>query len=121
MIEILRRQGHSLRAIAREAGVAVNTVRKYLTAGGPPRYRARPARASKLDPFKDYLTERIEQARPYWIPATVLAREIRERGYGGCERLVSRFARTLKPAPAADPVVRFETVPGQHDWGARNW
>jgi transposase len=56
-IEILRRQGRSLRAIARVTGVAVNTVRKYLAEGGPPSYRACPARASKLDPFK--LTGRL--------------------------------------------------------------
>jgi transposase len=118
-MSILRRQGKSLRAIARETGVAVNTVRKYLTAAQPPRYRPRPPRAGKLDPFKSYLVDRVEAARPYWIPATVLAREIREQGFTGCERLVSRFVRTLRPAAKEDPVVRFETAPGQQlqiDW-----
>jgi transposase len=118
-MEILRRQGHSLRSIARETGVAVNTVRKYLAEGGPPRYGPRRWPGSKLDPFKDYLTQRLEQARPYWIPATVLAREIRAQGFAGCDRLVSRFTQTLKPAATDDPVVRFETQPGQQmqiDW-----
>lgn len=118
-MSILRRQGMSLRAIARESGVSVNTVRKYLAEEGPPRYRARPAQPSKLDPFKEYLVQRVEAARPYWIPATVLAREIRAQGFVGCERLVSRFVRTLRPAAKEDPVVRFETAPGQQlqiDW-----
>jgi len=33
--------------------------------------------------YRSYLHERIEQARPRWIPATVLLREIGECGYGG--------------------------------------
>ena len=118
-IGILRRQGRSLRAIARETGLAVNTVRKHLAEEGPPRYGPRPPRPSKLDVFKPYLIERVEAARPHWIPATVLAREIRERGYEGCERLVSRFVRSMKPVAKDDPVVRFETEPGrqmQVDW-----
>ena len=118
-MHILRRQGKSLRAIAVETGTSVNTVRKYLAAGEPPRYTPRPARPSKLDPFKDYLLKRVEAARPYWIPATVLAREIREQGFSGCDRLVSRFVSALRPAGREDPVVRFETEPGQQlqiDW-----
>jgi transposase len=118
-IRILRRQGLGLRAIAQQTGVAVNTVRKYLCAEEGPRYKPRAPRAGKLEAFKPYLVERIEAARPHWIPATVLAREIREQGFSGCEKLVSRFVRAFKPEPKADPVVRFETEPGrqmQVDW-----
>jgi len=114
-MSILRRQGKSLRAIAVETGTSVNTVRKYLAAGELPRYRPRPPRAGKLDPFKDYVVKRVEAARPYWIPATVLAREIRDQGFTGCDRLVSRFVRALRPAVKEDPVVRFETAPGQQE------
>jgi len=118
-IGILRRQGKSLREIAVETGLAVNTVRKHLAEDGPPQYRARPVVASKLDPYKGYLDSRVEAARPHWIPATVLTREIRERGYTGSERLVSGYVRALKPAAVEDPLVRFETAPGQQlqvDW-----
>jgi transposase len=118
-MEILRRQGCSLREIACESGVAVNTVRKYLAEGGPPSYGPRAPRGSKLDPYKGYLSSRVEAARPHWIPATVLCREIREQGFGGCERLVSGFVRTLKPVGGEEPLVRFETAPGQQlqvDW-----
>ena len=118
-IRILRNQGKSLREIAVATGTSVNTVRKYLALDAPPRYTARPPVPSKLDPFKGYLVERVEAARPHWIPATVLAREIREQGFTGCERLVSRFVRALRPATKDDPVVRFETEPGhqlQVDW-----
>jgi transposase len=118
-IRILRKQGHSFREIAQQTGVAVNTVRRYVADEERPRYKARAPVAGKLDPFKPYLIERIEAARPHWIPATVLTREIREHGYSGCEKLVSRFVRSFKPVPKADPVVRFETEPGrqmQVDW-----
>jgi transposase len=37
----------------------------------------------KLDPFMTYLQERVASAKPDWIPATVLIREIREQGYTG--------------------------------------
>jgi transposase len=118
-IGILRRQGKSLREIACETGLAVNTVRKYLAEEGPPRYGPRQRRPGKLEPFKEYLVKRIEAAKPYWIPATVLAREIRERGYTGCGKLVARFVKPMRPAAKDDPVVRFETEPGrqmQVDW-----
>lgn len=118
-MDILRRQGKSLRDIAVATGTSVNTVRKYLAAGAAPSYKPRPAKPGKLDPFKDYLVKRVEAARPHWIPATVLAREIREQGFAGCERLVSRFTRALRPPSKEDPVVRFETGAGQQlqvDW-----
>ena len=57
------------------------------------------------------MRERVEAARPHWIPATVLLREIRERGYEGG---LSQLKAHLAPFKAAkvDPVVRFETAPG---------
>src|SRR5690606_36255687 len=66
----------------------------------------------KLDPYKVYLSERVEQARPRWIPATVLLREIRERGYdGGISQLKAWLAPLKRSEP--EPVVRFETPPGR--------
>ena len=67
-IKVLERQGRSIRQIMRETGLSRNTVRKYLR-GAKVQYGPRTARPCKLDPFKPYLLERIEQARPDWIPA----------------------------------------------------
>ena len=92
-IQILRKQGMGLRAIAREMGVSVNTVRKYLKHEGPPQYPARAVRPTKLDPFRDYLKERVAAAHPQWIPATVLWREIRGLGYGGGQSQLRAFLR----------------------------
>jgi len=85
----------------------------------PPRYKARPGRGSKLDAFKPYLVQRIEAARPDWIPATVLFEELRQRGYTGGLTLVRLFTAPLKPTGKPDPVVRFETEPDEQmqvDW-----
>ena len=118
-IRILRKQGKGVRAIARELGCSVNTVRKYAERDEPPQYGPRLSRARKIETHEAYLRERVTGAHPAWIPATVLCREIRERGYTGCERVVRNFVRGLKPVAAPDPVVRFETEPGrqlQVDW-----
>ncbi|MDK2126966.1 IS21 family transposase [Chitinimonas sp. DQS-5] len=117
-VQILRRQGHSLREIAVQTGIAINTVRKHLESG-PPQRRRREPKPSKLSAYHGYLQERVASARPQWIPATVLLREIREQGYPGGLRMLQAYLRTLRPAARPDPVVRFETAPGQQmqvDW-----
>lgn len=65
-----------------------------------------------LDVFKPYLRDRIEAAKPYWIPATVLCREIQTQGYQDKEGIVKNYVRHFKPT-IKDPVVRFETPLGQ--------
>jgi transposase len=112
-IHVLHRQGHSLRAIAKELGVSRNTVRKYLRdTARMPAYSPRPDRASKLAPYKPYLQERIAAARPDWIPATVLFREIQAQGYTGKEGILKNYIRAFKPQEK-EPVRRFETPPGK--------
>lgn len=112
-IHVLHRQGNSIRAIAKELGVSRNTVRRYLRdLAAIPSYPDRAPRPSKLDPYKAYIAERIEAAKPHWIPASVLFEEIRTRGYnGGCTRVRSYVAQ-FKPTNT-DPVIRFETAPGR--------
>ena len=108
----MRRQGEGVRAIARQLGCSRNTVRRYLRDEDARRYGPRAARPCKLDAHKAYLCERVEQARPRWIPATVLLREIAERGYGGGISQLKAWIAPFKQAKP-DPVVRFETPPGQ--------
>lgn len=111
-IRILARQGESIRQISRHTGLSRNTVRRYLRDEQARRYGPRALRATKLDPYREYLNERIEHARPDWIPATVLLREIRARGYPGGISQLKAYLAPLK-RQAAEPVVRFETAPGQ--------
>lgn len=112
-IRVMARQGYSIKAIARELDLSRNTVRKYMRAQSAlPRYTPRSSRAIKLDPYKAYLQDRIDAARPRWIPATVLLREIRERGYTGGISQLRAYLAPFKHAPEA-PLVRFETPPGK--------
>lgn len=68
---------------------------------------------AKLDPYQGYLRERVEAAKPDWIPATVLIREIQAQGYAGGISQLKAYLRELKPTPVAEPLVRFETDPGK--------
>ena len=118
-IRVLHRHGKSIREIAREMGVSRNTVRRYLRDDEAERYRARPLRVTKLDPFKGYVIERLRAAAPERIPASVLLMELRERGYAGGYTMLKVFVASLKPPAAAEPVIRFETAPGEQmqvDW-----
>lgn len=111
-IHVLHRQGKSIRSIARALNVSRNTVRKYLRdIGRTPTYSRRDDRPSKLEPFKTYLLERIEAARPEWIPATVLFRELQAKGYDGKEGIVRNYIRQFK-VNQTEPVRRFETPSG---------
>ncbi len=112
-IRVLSRQGKSIRAIARELGISRVTVRRYLSDPEPGSYKPRGARPRKVDPFVPYLQARIEAARPDWIPASVLFREIQERGYTGGTTQLREYLSAFKVTVKDDPVVRFETPPGQ--------
>ena len=117
---VLKKHGASIRSLSRSTGLSRNTVRRYLR-GGETAGSRKPAakRPEKLDPYKKYIIERLAAAAPDVIPATVLLREIRGRGYlGGYSRL-KVFVRGLVPVTVPEPVVRFETEPGQQmqaDW-----
>ena len=111
-IRVMARRGESVREIARQLDCSRNTVRRYLRDQAAQRYGPRDLRVCKLDGYKSYLQERLAQARPRWIPATVLLREIQECGYaGGISQLKAWLAPLKKVEP--EPVVRFETPPGQ--------
>lgn len=119
-IRVLAKHGKSVREIARELGIARNTVRRYLRQPAASRYRTRPPRPAKLDPYKPYIEARLAAAAPETIPASVLWAECRERGYAGGYTMVKTFVASLRPkAVAPEPVVRFETAPGEQmqvDW-----
>jgi transposase len=111
-IRVLKRQGKSVRAIARTLGVSRNTVRRYLRSDGQPHYE-RGARPGKLNQFKHFIAERVTAAAPEWIPATVLLRELRTLGYAGGISILKDHLSTLKPVARQELLIRFETDPGR--------
>ncbi len=113
-IHVLHRQGMSIRAIARQLSCSRETVRRYIRSPLPVadmRYKPRMPRTCKLDPFKPYVLERVAAARPQWIPASVLLREIGQRGYDGGYSMLTAFLHPMKQ-PVTEAVTRFETEPG---------
>lgn len=112
-IQILQRQGMSIRKIAKQLNISRNTVRRYLRENiVEPKYVNQCVRPSKLEPYYAYLQERIELAKPDWIPATVLFQEIKTRGYNGREGILRNYIRQFKTVQP-EPIVRFETPPGK--------
>ncbi|MBV7888005.1 helix-turn-helix domain-containing protein, partial [Yersinia pestis] len=74
-IQILHKQGMSSRPIARELGISRNTVKRNLQAKSePPKYTPRPAVASLMDEYRDYIRQRIADDHHYKITETVIAR-----------------------------------------------
>jgi transposase len=112
------RRGKSISAIARETGRDRKTIRRLLREGEPqPRGPRRVV--SKLDPFRDYLLERM--LGPDKVTnATVLFDEIQELGYEGGLSILWEFVKPLRALVGEMATVRFETPPGrqgQVDWG----
>ena len=72
--------GYSGREIAREPGLARNTVRRYLKSPEAMRPKARPRRGSKLDSYAEHIDRRMAEGLENCV---VLLRELRELGYEG--------------------------------------
>jgi transposase len=92
----LHKQGMSQVAIATLVGLNRNTVYSYIQA---PEFveQVRPNRhKSKLDPYKDYLLHRLEEAQP---SVTDLIKEIREQGFHGSDTIVFDYLRSVRGDP----------------------
>lgn len=114
-IVALHRQGHGIKTIARHLGISRNAVRRALRRGGPPVYERAP-RPSKLDPFKDYLIQRLTDFPE--LSCERLLDEIRARGYTGGKSILKDFTFPYRRR-RREPIVRFETAPGEQaqvDW-----
>ncbi len=82
-ISVLYRQGKGIREIARATGLSRNTVRAVLRGEHDAVYGPRSPRPTKLSVHDEYLRARLSSAGDRGLAATVLLREIQERGYDG--------------------------------------
>lgn len=116
-IRELAAQGHSIRTIAAETGIARNTVRKYLR--GTPEAAPRPRRQSKLDPFKVQIRQWIVEDG--LLNCQTMLERLHAQGYTGSISILKDFVHLLRPArPTRQAVRRYETKPGEQmqvDWG----
>ena len=110
-------QGLSKAALARRLGITERTIRRWIANGElerdldePPRYRPRPPRPTKLDPYKDLIRTRL--ATYPELSAVRLFEEVQADGYTGGYSRLREFVGEVRPRPAPAPVVRFETPPG---------
>jgi transposase len=111
-------QGLSKAGIARSLQVSRRTVYHWINSGqlnreldsGPARYAPRPAVARKIDRYREMIQARLAEYPK--LSATRLYEEIRVSGYAGGYTQVKEYVREVRPGPAPDPVVRFETPPG---------
>lgn len=106
----LHGQGESIRSIARTLGISRNTVRRYLRAPEVPRPKSRPKRGSKLDPYAEYIRQRLAEGVDNCV---VLLREIRAQGYTGGYTILKDFVRPLRRHRQPQQTMRFETQPGE--------
>lgn len=104
--------GWGAKRIAQALGLARNTVRRYLAAGGPVPYR-RPQRAGVLDGHEAWLRERFLQHRGHCdVVRQPLSQEL---GIETSLRTVERACRGLRQELEASrrATIRFETAPGE--------
>ncbi len=110
-------QGKSIHAIARELGIARNTVRRYLR--GAPIAAPRAKRGSILDPYKKQIRSWITEDHLY--NCEVMFPRLQAQGYTGGLSTVKAYVQTFRPAKVGHyPIQRYETKPGeqmQYDWG----
>jgi transposase len=116
--EIVRRWqgGTSMRRIARELGLARETVQGVLRrwqaqrAGSEAGGSVPARRPSRVDPFNDTIRQLL--ARYPDITIVRVYEELRARGFTGGVTIVRERVLELRQSPPREPVCRFETAPG---------
>ena len=107
--------GASIRKIARELGLARNTVSKVVNQvqaqreGDGDQSLSR-RRVRKLDHYESFLQELV--ARYPELTAVRLWEELRKQGFTGGYTMVRQRLAELRPGSSPHPVLRFETAPG---------
>lgn len=112
-IHSLHKQGISQRKIAKKLAISRNTVKKSIQSDAFPKYARGKNKPRKLEPYYDYLHDRIINAKPDIIPATVLFMEVKGKGYTGGIAQLRRYVAQFKVNKPQEPVIRFETEPGE--------
>ena len=109
-IHSLRKDGWSMRAIAKKLGIHRDTVKKHLESDSLPQYRKRKRKASLLDPFKQIIEDYLSQDD---YQATWVFDRLRTMGFAGSYETVRDFVRPLKEQKTRLAFARFETEPGR--------
>ncbi len=117
----LKGAGCSIREIARELDISRNTVRRYLKSPEAMRPKPRRQRASKLDPYTEYVDRRMAEGLENCV---VLHRELAARGYDGGYSILKGYVSPRRRKRQPEATMRFETAPGEQaqvDWGSLSY
>lgn len=117
-VQALRERGASKKAISRELGLDIKTVRKWCRQSWSAQKRQ--DRGRLLDPWEGFLRVRAPEVG---FNAVVLHRELQGLGYGGSYWALLKYIAPWRESwRGAEPAtVRFETGPGEQaqvDWGS---
>ena len=116
VIKALAQRGVYHKDIAAELGIHPKTVSRALARGSAPP-APRPARGSKLDPFKPQIDQLLTEG--VWNTVVIL-RQLQAAGYTGSHTILRAYVAPKRLLRAGRATVRFETLPGQQlqsDWG----
>lgn len=110
-------EGLAKSAIAERLGVSRGVIYHWLATGqldrdlDAPSPRAAVRRPTKLDAYHGIIGERLAT----WpeLSSVRLFEEVRAAGYTGGVTQLRDFVARVRPRPDPDPVIRFETAPGQ--------
>jgi len=107
----LRRDGASIREIARQTGFARNTVRKWLEVAESTAHDPRRAvRPSKLEPYHQFI---ITQMSEGITNSRRILRQLRLCGYTGGITILKDFMQPWRRTYPSQATLRFETAPGE--------
>jgi len=117
-IHRLKDMQFSIRQIAKTLNLDRGTVSRYIK---HPEITCKPRRGrpSKLDPFREFIKEMVEQYPK--VNAPVVLRQIKNKGFDGEITIVRKYLKVLKyNTGRKQAFIRFESQPGQQiqiDWG----
>lgn len=121
----LHGRGWTMRRLSREFGISRGRVKRILQRNtqrreqGDSHLVAPRKRASKLDAYKSYITQLIEQYKDPPITHQRVFELLQEKGYAGKITILRDYLAGLRGKKVKDPIVTVETSPGQrasHDW-----
>jgi len=113
----LRKQGFSMRAIAKKLGIHRTTVKKYLENKMFPTYCKIKRKTSKLDPYRQTIRDFLQEDD---YKATWIYDRLGNLGFTGSYETVKIYVREIKEQNTRLAYIRFETEPGlqaQVDFG----
>ena len=118
-------QGMGIRALSRHFAMGRNTIRRIIRKNFSRREKGHDAvdrkkpvpRKSKLDGFRSQIKQLLKDFPD--MTGVRVYEELVANGFDGGSTIVTDYLRKIRPKPKKDPVVRFETDPGQQ--GQMDW